>query len=263
MRVCTYNVHLWSDAGGRTNVDAVIDVLRGLRCDVIALQEVLREGSQLDRVADALGMRRAFGAESWLGNALLSRHPLEAVTVTPITAGYEEGRCAVAATVAAPEGRFDVCATHLDPGYEVTRTRELERLLAALLGRAPAHLVMGDFNALRLADYPPTAREAVRAARALHDREEPRGDAIARMDAAGYVDAFRLGRAGDLAGYRASLEAPLADAVRASCWAGTRVDYVWASPALLERYEARDARCVDSDASDHRAVCIDFERVTA
>lgn len=258
MRVCTYNVHLWSDSRGRSNVDRVIALLRSLDCDVVALQEVLREGSQLERVAHELGMHFALGAESWLGNALLSRHPLDAVEVTPITGAYEEGRCLLAAAVLSPEGRFHVCSTHLDPAYEDTRLRQLERLLAAARGRASEHLVMGDFNALRLSDYPPAVLAAVRSRRAAYDREEPRGEVVERMDAAGYVDAFRLARSPGRADYRASLVWPLSGDERSTCWAGTRIDYVWASEALLARYEVRDAACVESGASDHAAVTVDL-----
>jgi len=257
-RLCSLNVHLWSDRAGRGNVDRVVALLASLRCDVVALQEVIADGAQLDRVARSLGMRHALGAESWLGNALLSAHPLDAVEASPVTAGAEEGRCAVTATVQTPEGDFDVCATHLDPWYEETRLGEFDRLAAAMGGRAPAHVVMGDFNALRLADYTPASLAAVREGRAAHDREEPRGDVTARMDALGYVDLVRLAHAGDLARYRESLGAPLPPALRATCWVGTRVDYAWASAALLARYAVARAEHVATDASDHAAVVVEL-----
>ena len=85
-------------------------------------------------------------------------------------------------------GPLDVCALHLDPHDERTRLRQLARFSEAIARRAPAHLVLGDFNALRLSDYPDDALDAVRVARTRHDREEPRGDVIAQMDALGYVD---------------------------------------------------------------------------
>jgi len=261
MRLCTLNVHLWSDRAGRGNVDRVIDLLASLRCDVVALQEVIADGAQLARVARSLGMRHALGAESWLGNALLSAHPLDAVAVSPITAGAEEGRCAVTATVRAPEGSFDVCATHLDPWYEKTRLGELNRLAAAMGERAPAHVVMGDFNALRLADYGPAGLAVVREGRATHDREEPRGDVSARMDALGYVDLIRLAQAGDPTRYREALGAPLPDALRATCWFGTRVDYAWTSAPLLARYAVARAEHVATDATDHAAVVVDLTPV--
>lgn len=247
MRVATFNVHGWSDARGASNVDAAIDLLRGLDCDVVALQEVLRDEASLQRVAASLEMHVAQGANSWLGNALLSRFPLEETETVTLTTGYEEGRCAVVARVQAPGGALVLCATHLDPMYEVTRLRQLEKLLAALSGRGPAQLVMGDFNALRLQDYAPDRLAAVRAAREENDREAPRGEVIARMDAAGFVDVFRRHH-GDVG------VAALPDAARASCWVGTRVDYVWATPALLARWPLGGVRHVANEVSDHAVV---------
>ncbi len=263
MRLCTLNVPLWGDARGRSNVDRVIDLLRALDCDVVALQEVLHDGPHLQRVADALGMHHALGAEAWLGNALLSAHPLDAVEAAPITSGYEEGRCALVASVRLPEGSVEVCSTHLDPGYEVTRLRQLERFAAAMARRPPDRVVMGDFNALRLADYTPAAIEAVRAARAASDREEPRGDVTARMDALGYVDLYRLARAPDLAGYYEALSAPLPEGACATCWASTRIDYAWASASLIERHAVMRAELVETDATDHKAIVVELAGVRA
>ena len=258
MRFCTLNVHLWSDAAGRSNVDRVIDVLRGLDCDVVALQEELREGAQLARVASALGLHHALGAEAWLGNALLAKRPLEAVEVAPLTVGYEEGRCALIATVRVDRGPLDVCALHLDPHDERTRLRQLARFSEAIARRDPAHLVLGDFNALRLSDYPDDALDAVRVARTRHDREEPRGDVIAQMDALGYVDLLRLMRAATPGAYRDALLTPLPDGARATCWAKTRIDYAWASPAALALRSLVRADIVETDASDHHAVVVEF-----
>ena len=261
MRLCTLNVHMWSDASGRTNVDRLIELLAGLRCDAVALQEVTRDGPQLARLADALGMGFALAAASWLGNALLSPHPLAAVEEAEVTMGMEEGRCAAIATVRTPEGDLDVCATHLDPLYEETRVGELERLLAALARRDAAHVVMGDFNALRPSDYGPAALAAIAEKRARHDREEPRGEAVARMDTAGYVDLFRRARAVDDAGYAEALARPLPHEARSTCWAGTRIDYVWGSAGLARRFRVRAAEVVETSATDHAAVVVDLAAV--
>jgi endonuclease/exonuclease/phosphatase family metal-dependent hydrolase len=259
MRFCSLNVHLWSDRAGRGNVDQLVEFLASLRCDVIALQEVIGDGAQLHRLARTLGMHHVLGAESWIGNAILSAHPLDAVTVIPITAGVEEGRCAIMATVRAADGDIDVCATHLDPSYETTRLGELDHLVAALRSRDPTHLVMGDFNALRLADYPPAVFATVCKGRFIHDREEPRGEVIARMDALGYVDVVRLAHAGDVLQYREALGASLPDVLRSTCWVGTRIDYVWASEPLLARYTVVCAKHVATDATDHAAVVVELK----
>lgn len=261
MRLCTLNVHMWTDASGRANVDQLIEFLSGLRCDAVALQEVLRDGPQLERLAGALGMHHALAASSWLGNALLSPHPLDAVETVDITHGAEEGRCAVLATVRAPEGSLDVGATHLDPRYEVTRVGELGRLLAALARRDEAHAVMGDFNAIRPADYGPAGLAAIAEVRARHEREAPRGEAVARMDAAGYVDLFRRARAEDDAGYAEALARSLPHEARSTCWAGTRIDYAWGAPRLARRFRVRAAEVTATEATDHAAVVVDFAAV--
>jgi endonuclease/exonuclease/phosphatase family metal-dependent hydrolase len=259
MRICTFNVHLWTDKGDRSNTAAVIRLLRGLDCDVVALNEVLAEGAQLAEVARELGMHHALGKASWLGNALLSKRPLHDVETFAITRGYEEARSALIATVEDAAGqRFDVCSTHLAPQHESTRLGQLANLRRALERRAPAHLVMGDFNALRLSDYAPAALDALRATRAAREREEPRGEVVEAMDGWGYLDAFRLARAGDRASYAAELARPLPDGELATCWAGTRIDYVWMSPALLDARRVRSATHVENDASDHLPVVVDL-----
>jgi endonuclease/exonuclease/phosphatase family metal-dependent hydrolase len=260
MRICTFNVHLWSDARGRSNVAAVVRLLRSLDCDVVALNEVLREGSQLADVARELGMHHAYGEASWLGNALLSKRPLLSIETFQITRGYEESRSALIATVEGPAGRrFDVCSTHLEPRSESTRLGQLANLKRAMERRAPAHLVMGDFNALRLTDYTPSALETLRAARAKSEREEPRGDVIMTMDTWGYLDGSRLARAGDLPSYAAELATPLPEGDLPTCWAGTRIDYIWVSPAFLEANRVRSCSCVQDDASDHLPLVLELD----
>lgn len=231
----------------------MIEVLRALDCDVVALNEVPSRGQQLARVAEALEMRHAFGEASWLGNALLSKRPLGAIETIAISGAYGEARSALVATVDGPAGPLDVCCTHLDPSEESLRLQQLDKLGLAMEQRAAAHLVMGDFNALRLADYSPAVLDSVRAMRARNGREEPLGEVVARMDAWGYLDGFRAARGGGLA-------EPLPEGEIATCWAGTRIDYVWLSPALAEGCRVRRCWRVESDASDHLPVVLEIER---
>ena len=110
-------------------------------------------------------------------------------------------------------------------------------------------------------DAPITERpalDAVRAARARHDREEPRNDVVAQMDALGYVDLLRLGRAPAPDAYRDALRTPLPDGARATCWAKTRVDYAWASPGAMTLRSLARADIVETDASDHHAVVVEL-----
>jgi endonuclease/exonuclease/phosphatase family metal-dependent hydrolase len=260
MRLCTFNVHLWADAAGRSNTAAVIDLLRALDCDVVGLNEVPDRGAQLARVAGELGMAHAYGEASWLGNALLAKRPLRAVETFQLAGGPEEARSALVATVDGPLGPIDVWATHLDVLREDTRLGQLRKLRRALETRAAAHVVMGDFNAVRPSDYTPAAFEALRAVRAANGCEEPRAEVVEAMDRWGYLDGLRLARAGDVASYPAELGRSLPEAGLATCWAGTRIDYVWLAPALLDRLRVRACRRVQSDASDHLPVILDIDR---
>jgi endonuclease/exonuclease/phosphatase family metal-dependent hydrolase len=262
MRIATFNVHHWVDARFHANTAAIQELLRALRCDVVALNEVPRDRLGLDRVAHALGLQAAFGEASDLGNALLSPHPLRDVRTVPLGSGEAEARSVLLATAQTPAGPIEVCCTHLDPDWESERLAQLADLKGAVDGSCDAaHVVVGDFNALRLSDYAPDRLAAVAAMRARGEREPPLGDAVRRMDAWGYLDCVRLARAGSVEDYARELEAPLPLADVATCWAGTRIDFVWASPAFVARHFPRAWRRVASDASDHSPVVVDFDQV--
>jgi endonuclease/exonuclease/phosphatase family metal-dependent hydrolase len=156
--VATYNVHRWIGRGGRRNADPgqAEFVLSELGADVIALQEVLRpEGdSILEELADRLGLHVAFAVarrhkKGELGNAILSRWPIQSASTLDISHSRIERRSAVAARFSGDMGRFAVIATHLSL---VDRTRKLQvRSLMEhpeLAVNGPA-ILMGDMNAWR------------------------------------------------------------------------------------------------------------------
>ena len=87
--VATYNVHEWVGADGRRDPDRIIRVLRELRADVIALQEValpLKRSTPfvLSHISEMTGMHAVAGPtlvkkDNDYGNVLLSADPLEGV----------------------------------------------------------------------------------------------------------------------------------------------------------------------------------------
>jgi len=131
--VATYNVHRWIGRGGRRNADPgqAEFVLSELGADVIALQEVLRPtGGEyvLEDIADRLGLHLAFAVarrhkKGELGNAILSRWPIQSASTLDISHSRIERRSAVAARFSGAMGRFAVIATHLSL---VDRTRKLQ-----------------------------------------------------------------------------------------------------------------------------------------
>ena len=157
--VATYNVHRWIGRNGRRMPDPsqAEFVLSELGADVIALQEVLRpEGDEgvLEEISDRLGLHVAFAAarrhkKGELGNAILSRWPIQSASTLDISHSRIERRSAVAARFSGAMGRFAVIATHLSL-VDRTRKRQVQSLLGhpELAVKGPA-ILMGDMIAWR------------------------------------------------------------------------------------------------------------------
>jgi endonuclease/exonuclease/phosphatase family metal-dependent hydrolase len=155
-RVATYNVHRWTGfSGGRKFApDLAFQVLRELDADIIALQEVLRTFDGFDPLSDLatrLNYHMAFATtrihrQGELGNALLSRWPMEKVFAIDLNFGRLEQRAALAAQFAGAN-EMAVVATHLAL-VDRTRGRQVRSLLQHPQLQGPA-LLLGDMNAWR------------------------------------------------------------------------------------------------------------------
>lgn len=170
LRIATYNVHRWQGGNGRAEPDVARAgyVISELDADVIALQEVLRPfpGSGLDgafaeqdgddplgRLCDELELHLAFAVTrqhrlGQLGNAILSRYPITAISVLDLSYSRIERRGALAAQVGDDKSGLGVIATHLSL-VDRTRHRQVQSLLEhPALNGGPA-VLMGDMNAWR------------------------------------------------------------------------------------------------------------------
>jgi endonuclease/exonuclease/phosphatase family metal-dependent hydrolase len=158
LTVATYNVHRWTGLNGQRKPDPARAgyVISELDADVIALQEVLRPDSMecpLGAIADALGMHLTFAAtrqhrRGQLGNAILSRFPLTAVSVIDISFSRLERRGALAVQFDSDSGRVGVVATHLSI-VDRTRARQVKSLLQHPQLQAGPSILLGDMNAWR------------------------------------------------------------------------------------------------------------------
>lgn len=158
VRVATYNVHRWAGLNGRGAPDPARAgfVISELDADVIALQEVLRPlrgEDPLEVLCEALGMHLAFAVtrehrRGQLGNAILSRFPMAAISVIDISFSRIERRGALATQFSSSTGRLGVVATHLSL-VDRTRRRQVNALLQnPQLNSGPA-VLLGDMNAWR------------------------------------------------------------------------------------------------------------------
>jgi endonuclease/exonuclease/phosphatase family metal-dependent hydrolase len=163
--VATYNVHSCVGRDGHHEPARVAAVIRELRADVVALQEVdaqHRAGLFTDQwqyLAEALGCLCIPGISlrthrNVFGNALLTRHPVRAVRLHDISVAEREPRGVIDADLMV-EGRLvRVIATHL--GLKLReRRRQVGRLVEILKTHpgGPVPLVgtvlLGDLNEWR------------------------------------------------------------------------------------------------------------------
>lgn len=260
VRLATFNVHMWRDRAQRPTQDKTIELLRRLGCEAVALQEVPAQTNTLAKVASALKMHYAFAPASSLGNALLSTKALHSFEVVPLPSGNMEARSAFIATLAWERGSCRFVGTHFDPHFERDRMRQL----AALLGRLKARphdgctVLAGDLNSLDLTDYNVTALAGIRAHRARSQREPPAGDITRELSARGFVDLWRYASAARSAPQEALPDQPISVGPLATCWAGTRIDYIWAGPSWTDF--ARLVRCEHAvtSVSDHLPVVVEL-----
>jgi endonuclease/exonuclease/phosphatase family metal-dependent hydrolase len=139
----------------------IVEVLRELDADVVALQEVLAlpggspEEDHAQHIADQLGMRLAFGQTRAhdgraYGNALLSRYPLRRACHHDLTAKGREPRGCLHAELELPDGAgLHVFNLHLGTSFRERRyqVRKLigDQILAPVERQGP-RVVLGDFN---------------------------------------------------------------------------------------------------------------------
>lgn len=162
MRLLHWNVHMWQDANGASNAEAVAELIGQVSPDVISLVEVDETWGQPDHlreIADDLGYSWVFvpafeyREEGGFGNALLSRRPFEAVQQWQLLSprlydGSEpsEPRAVVLARIDIDGSDVWVGSTHLPRRDDAMRTESSRRLLQ-LLDRLDRPLALcGDFN---------------------------------------------------------------------------------------------------------------------
>lgn len=163
LRVVTLNIY-HDRADWPARLPLIVEQLRALDADVIALQEVLQTETlpnQADTLAAALGYHAQFvslDAEDRArryGNALLTRWPVETHGSTAL-APREDSRSMGWARITRDGQPINVYFTHLHAGQggAAIRRQQLEdavRWIDATAGDAPS-LVLGDFNAPAGAD---------------------------------------------------------------------------------------------------------------
>ena len=158
IKVASYNIHKGIGLDRRRNPERVLEVLREIDADVIALQEADRRfGTResvlpthlLDEHSDwkpvEFGMRAL--SMGWHGNVILIRKSAEVIDRTPIHLPALEPRGAVMADVETAGGIIRIVGMHLDLSG-LWRRRQAHAIIAHLQASAEPHptVLMGDLN---------------------------------------------------------------------------------------------------------------------
>ncbi len=154
LRLATWNIHGGVGRDGRRDLARIIEVLRELDADIIALQEVPSlslADDLLSAMRHDLGLAVAVGrtvtrSGAEFGNALGSRYPYVRSATFDLTVDRREPRNAIDARIDVPGADLRVMATHL--GLRPAERRLQVRMLLHEHEQNPAAItvLMGDIN---------------------------------------------------------------------------------------------------------------------
>ena len=160
MKVASYNIHKCRGVDGIVRPDRIVDVIKEIGADVIALQEVDRRFGQRTGLLNPRTIERVTGLKllaqsevpdghGWHGNAILVRGKPKSYRRLRLRLPGIEPRGAVVAELDLGEGAFRIIATHLGL-LRRSRVEQAGSLLQAFLALPPMPTVLlGDFNEWR------------------------------------------------------------------------------------------------------------------
>jgi endonuclease/exonuclease/phosphatase family metal-dependent hydrolase len=155
VRVMTWNIHGAVGRNPRFDVARVVEFIRRIDPDVLALQEVDSRHPEHERdtfevLQEALhthgiGAKSIVTEDGAYGQMLISRWPLEGSAVHDLSYPEREPRRAIGAEIETPLGRLRVVATHL--GLSMRERHGQAKALLDIAGNGPlTTIVLGDFN---------------------------------------------------------------------------------------------------------------------
>ncbi len=158
LTIVSYNIKHGVNMQGKLRLEDTAKVLKSLKADVIALQEVDEKTTRSAKVAQTeylgkqLGMHHVFGKAmdykgGGYGQAILSKYPILESKVHKLP-GDGEPRIALEVVVEPVKGKkLSFVSIHFDFRSEKTRQPQIKALLEALKKVKHPVVLLGDFNA--------------------------------------------------------------------------------------------------------------------
>ena len=159
-RIATYNIHKCKGLDLRVSPQRIVDVLREINADIIALQEVVSvqseavQENQARFIAEELGFEYRLGENrkhlgGLYGNVVLSRFPITETKNFDITVkGREPRGCLHAGVKLESDSFLHIYNIHLGTAFFERRKQAIRLLDTEILNRhhfAP-RVMLGDFN---------------------------------------------------------------------------------------------------------------------
>jgi endonuclease/exonuclease/phosphatase family metal-dependent hydrolase len=154
LRLASYNIHCGIGRDGRFSEQRILDVLREIDADVVALQEVESRASGIDMLAwlaDQTGFHSIAGttlvhADGHYGNGVLARCPIVSSELLDLSWRGREPRGAIAVDLDCSGEKLRVVATHL--GLRPAERRQQVQQLLDLFRKRPGEraVLVGDLN---------------------------------------------------------------------------------------------------------------------
>ncbi|KAK2394011.1 DNAse I superfamily protein [Trifolium repens] len=239
---------------------SILEVLREIDADVVALQDVKAEEEKcmkpLSDLAAALGMKYVF-AESWApeyGNAILSKWPIKKWKVQKI-ADDDDFRNVIKATIDVPwAGEINLHSTQLDHLDENWRMKQVNAIIRS---NDPPHILAGGLNSLYRADYSSQRWTDIVKYYEKLGKPRPMTEVMNYMESKDYDDAK------DYAGECEPIVIiAKGQNVQGTCKYGTRVDYILGSSNSPYKFVPGSYSVISSKGtSDHHIVKVDIMKV--
>ncbi|KAK1426682.1 hypothetical protein QVD17_15360 [Tagetes erecta] len=251
---------LESQRGDFRSTKTVLEVLRELDADILALQDVKAEEEKdmkpLSDLAAGLGMHYVF-AESWApeyGNAVLSKWPIKRSKVQKIF-DDSDFRNVLKATIDVPQtGEVDFHCTLLDHLDENWRMKQIKAIIES---NDRPHILAGGINSLDETDYSPERWTDIVKYYEEMGKPTPKVEVMKYLKDKQYTDAKEC--AGEC---ESVVIIAKGQSVQGTCKYGTRVDYILTSPDSPYKFVPGSYMVLSSKGtSDHHIVKVEVTKV--
>jgi endonuclease/exonuclease/phosphatase family metal-dependent hydrolase len=156
LTLATYNVHEWIGNDGRKDPERILQVVRELKADIVALQEVAIPFQKelefkLSYIGDVTGMQAVpgptlFKKDADFGNLLLSKRPLAEIRKLDLTVKPQEPRGAIIGSLPINGSAIKVITTHLGLRIQERRSQLMCLIKEIDYGMENTSILLGDLN---------------------------------------------------------------------------------------------------------------------